>query len=373
MTPIRVPSSSGPYAIHFGPGILGRLRVFLAREKFSRAFILSSPRVWKHWGPYIARQVPHACKIVFNDAESQKRLSTVEQIARQLVRAGADRQSLLIALGGGVVGDVAGFVAATYLRGVKLIHIPTTVVAQADSSIGGKTGVDLPEGKNLIGAFYPPTQILADPETLSTLPHREYRSGLYEVIKYAIIADRDLFGYLGRHMTALLRCDSAALAHVIPRCMRIKAGLTAQDERESGVRQILNFGHTLGHAIESATHYRRFLHGEAVGCGMVAAVLLAAITKRIRPEEAAVIILLVQSVGAVPKVPTLRGNPLWKLLAADKKSRAGRVRWVLPRRIGKVEWGIELPRATVERVARDLLAIMDERNFGILGIRRHIR
>ena len=162
-----------------------------------------------------------------------------------------------------MVGDVAGFAAATYLRGVRLVHVPTTLVAQVDSAIGGKTGVNLPEGKNLVGAFYPPKLVIADPGVLRTLPHREYRSGIYEVVKYGVIADEKLFEFLERRMDAVLRRDPAALAWIIPRCVAIKARVVGADERESGLRQILNFGHTLGHALEAATKYRRFLHGEA--------------------------------------------------------------------------------------------------------------
>jgi 3-dehydroquinate synthase len=171
-------------------------------------------------------------------------------------------------VGGGVVGDVAGFAAATYLRGVRLVHIPTTVVAQVDSALGGKTGVDLPEGKNLVGAFYPPRLVIADPEMLRTLPHREYRSGLYEVVKYGVIADEKLFEFLERRMPAVLRRDGAALDWIIPRSIAIKAHVASADERESGLRQILNFGHTFGHALEAVTGYRRFLRGAdcAAGC-----------------------------------------------------------------------------------------------------------
>lgn len=366
MTTIRVPSSAQPYTVHFAPGLLNRLRSFLAREKFSRAYILSSPRVWRHWGKTLQRQFPKAHKILFDDAESAKNLRTVEKIARDLIRAGADRRSLILAVGGGVVGDVAGFVAATYLRGVRLIHIPTTLVAQVDSSIGGKTGVDLPEGKNLVGAFYPPSQVLADPETLSTLPHREYRSGIYEVIKYGVIADVHLFEYLCRNMPALLRRDPKALAYVIPRCMRIKARVVSRDEHESGLRQILNFGHTFGHALEAATRYRRFLHGEAVGCGMIVAALIGLITRRLHHVEAAAIIFRVQHVGPLPKLPALSEDKWCGFFSADKKSKAGQPRWVLPPRIGKAEWGIEVPRDTVAAAIRTLPRFMIEKNFGYL-------
>jgi 3-dehydroquinate synthase len=278
----------------------------------------------------------------------------VEEISRNLIRSGADRHAVLVAAGGGVVGDVAGFAAATYLRGVRLVHIPTTLVAQVDSSIGGKTGVNLPEGKNLVGAFYPPKLILADPDMLDTLPHREFRSGLYEVVKYGVIADAELFQFLERRMSAVLRRDSAALAWIIPRCAAIKARVVDKDEREGGLRQILNFGHTIGHALEAVTGYRRFLHGEAIGWGMIAATLVAVATGKLRDAQAIRIIRLVASVGPLPGLGKIRASQLRPILAGDKKARGGRVRWVLPRRIGKTEWGIEVPWPIVARAFAEL-------------------
>jgi len=212
----------------------------------------------------------------------------------------------------------------------------------------------LPEGKNLVGAFYPPKLVLADPETLGTLPDREYRSGLYEVIKYAVIADGELFAYLERKLPALLRRDAAALAWVIPRCVRIKGRVVEKDEREGGLREILNFGHTLGHALETITNYRRFLHGEAVGWGMIAATMLGVATRRIGDREAGRIIRLVAEVGPLPPLKGIRVEWLPAILAGDKKSREGRVRWVLPRRIGRVERGIELPWKLVAGVCAEL-------------------
>jgi 3-dehydroquinate synthase len=374
MPTIQIRSSSGPYSVDFALSAISRIgKTLAAMGRHSSVYVLSSPRVWRYWGSTLTRGIRgwrDNHRILFDDSETAKRLETVEQIARLLVRAGADRQSVIVAMGGGVVGDVAGFVAATYLRGVRLVHIPTTLVAQVDSSIGGKTGVDLPEGKNLIGAFYPPQRVIADPQTLATLPHREYRSGLYEVIKYAVIADRELFIYLARKMPALLRRDPKALAWIIPRCIGIKARIVAKDEREGGLRQVLNFGHTLGHALETITGYRRFLHGEAVACGMCAATLLALVNDKLSIKEAARIIFLIQNVGPVPKVPELDVDQLQKILAGDKKSRGGSVRWVLPRRIGKVEWGVELPWKSVTRVAKALPAMMAEENFGMFGIAR---
>ncbi|MGA8981661.1 MAG: 3-dehydroquinate synthase family protein, partial [Candidatus Acidiferrales bacterium] len=271
--------------------------------------------------------------------------------------AGADRGATIVAMGGGVVGDVAGFGAASYLRGVRLVHIPTTLVAQVDSAIGGKTGVNLPEGKNLVGAFYPPKLVIADPNFLQTLPHREYRSGLYEVIKYGAIADPELFQFLERRMLALLRRDPAALAWVIARCIRIKAHVVAKDEHETGLRHILNFGHTLGHALEAATRYRRFLHGEAVAWGMLAATVFGLATGRLGESQATRVIRLISSVGPLPSLKGIRATQLRPILAGDKKARSGRVLWVLPCHIGKVQWGVNLPWPLVQRTLAELPAI----------------
>jgi 3-dehydroquinate synthase len=339
-------------------GAIARVGALAARTGDSTGtFFLSSPRVWGLWGRKVAAGFRGRQKrgvILFDDRETAKRLGTVEEIARKLIRAGADRRATLAAVGGGVVGDVAGFVAATYLRGVRIIHVPTTLVAQVDSSIGGKTGVDLPEGKNLIGAFYPPALVVADPDVLSTLPHQQLRSGLYEVVKYGVIADRELFEFLERRMPALLRRDPKALAWVIERSIRIKARVVSKDEREGGLRQILNFGHTLGHALETATGYRRYLHGEAIGWGMIAATLLGVAMDRIRERDAGRIIQLILNVGPLPQLAGIRAGELRRIIAADKKSRGGRVNWVLPCRIGSAEWHWEVPWAVVERTFADL-------------------
>jgi 3-dehydroquinate synthase len=357
MPTIRVKSSAGDYDIVCEPRSLGRVSRLVGQLGDSTGtFIVSSPHVWQHWGRTLAKMfgAPARRPILFDDSESSKRLSAVENIARQLVRGGADRRAILVAVGGGVVGDVAGFAAATYLRGVRLVHVPTTLVALVDSAIGGKTGVDLPEGKNLVGAFYPPQLVVADPAFLTTLPHREFRSGLYEVIKYGVIADRRLFEFLERRMDAILRRDPAVLAYIIPRCAAIKARVVTKDERESGLRQILNFGHTLGHALETATNYRRFLHGEAIGWGMIGATLLAVATDRLDERSASRIIRLVLSVGPLPSLRGIRAAQLKKITASDKKARAGHVRWVLPPRIGACEWGIELPWKLASRAFAQL-------------------
>jgi 3-dehydroquinate synthase len=359
MPTIQIESSAGRYIFYCSRGGIAQASRLIKRlGDATGVFVLSSPRVWRHWGGVLARTLPGARQpILFDDKESSKRLAAVEAISRNLILAGADRHAVLVAIGGGVVGDVAGFAASSYLRGVRLVHIPTTLVAQVDSAIGGKTGVNLPEGKNLVGSFYPPKLILADPDMLDTLPHREFRSGLYEVAKYGVIADAELFRFLERRMNAVLRRDSAALGWIIPRCAAIKARVVTADEREGGLRQILNFGHTIGHALEAVTGYKRFLHGEAIGWGMIAATLMAVATGKLSDAEAIRIIRLVASIGPLPSLGKIKASELRPILAGDKKARAGRVRWVLPRRIGKTEWGIDVPWQIVSRAFAELPVI----------------
>jgi 3-dehydroquinate synthase len=364
MPAIRVHSSQGSYEVVCARDALAKSAPMIARlGDVTGTFILSSPHVWEHWGSAVTRALRPAKKnriILFEDAETEKNLPNVEAICRALIRAGADRHSVIVAVGGGVVGDVAGFVAAMYLRGVRLIQIPTTLVAQVDSSLGGKTGVNLPEGKNLVGSFHPPKLVIADPELLTTLPHREYRSGLFEVVKYGVIADEKLFEFLEKHMPPILRRDPDALAWIIPRCIAIKARVVSDDEHEGGLRQILNFGHTLGHALEAVTGYKRFAHGEAIGWGMMAATLMGLATGRVSESDAGRIIRLVASVGPLPTLRGIRASQLRPIVAGDKKAHGGRVRWVLPRRIGKTEWGIEAPWNIVAQVFAELPAIAEK-------------
>src|ERR1700736_6062771 len=336
---IRVQSAAGEYAVLCGAGILPDAADEIAKlGEFSSVHVLSSPKVWRAAGKAVKPVIPRdASKNVhlFDDAEAKKNMRTVELLCRKLTRAGADRKSLIVAVGGGVVGDVAGFVAASYLRGVALVHVPTTLVAQVDSSIGGKTGVNLPEGKNLVGAFYPPRFVLIDTDLLKTLPGRQFRSGVAEVIKYGVIADTELFAYLEQNMEKLLRKDRGALEYVIPRCVEIKADVVSRDERESGLREILNFGHTFGHALESVTKYRRYLHGEAVAWGMIAAALLGRELGITRNDDVSRMVSLIGRIGKMPGWPRVTHKILIAAMFADKKTRAGKLRFVVSPHIGE--------------------------------------
>jgi 3-dehydroquinate synthase len=335
---IRVRAAGGDYFVLCRRGLLRDASPEIeSLGKFSSVHVLSSPRVWRALGKKVNIGLSPYTDLhlhLFDDAEAAKTLKTVEAVARKLVRAGADRKSLLIAVGGGVVGDVSGFVAATYLRGVALVQVPTTVVAQVDSAVGGKTGVNLPEGKNLVGAFYPPSFVLVDPEVLSTLPPREFRGGLAEVIKYGVIADAKLFAFLEKNMPGILAREQQPLEHIIRRSIEIKAQVVSSDERESGLREILNYGHTFAHALESVTRYKKFQHGEAVAWGMMCAALLGHETIKTPPDDVARIIALVRQIGPLPKWPTAPAEKLFNLMRADKKTKFGRVRFVLSARLG---------------------------------------
>jgi 3-dehydroquinate synthase len=359
MKKIKVHSASGAYEILYGRGAAAQSPKAVARLRRQGAiFLISSPRVWKYLGARVEKifKGVHRATLLFDDREAAKNLSTVEHTCRQMVRAGADRRALMVAIGGGVVGDVAGFVAASYARGIELVHIPTTLVAQVDSAIGGKTGVNLPEGKNLVGAFYPAKLVFADPELLRTLPLREFRSGIYEIIKYGLIGDAKLFRFLEQKMEKILRRDPAALDFVIERSILQKARVVSLDERESGLREILNFGHTFAHALESVTRYRKYLHGEAVGWGMIAAAKLA-VSSGIFSEKASVrLSSLIARVGTLPPWPNASAARLIAAMQADKKTRAGRLRFVLPTKIGKVRCGVEADPQMLSEVLRECAA-----------------
>jgi 3-dehydroquinate synthase len=347
-----VKASAGAYEVVCAAGALSRLDEEIARlGKFTSVQIVSSPKVWRAVGKTVLRGLKRnkpAEVHLFDDREAKKEMRSVEHIARMLARAKADRRSLILAVGGGVVGDVAGYAAASYLRGVALVQIPTTLVAQTDSSVGGKTGVNLPEGKNLVGAFYPARLVVADPLVLKTLSEREFRGGLAEVIKYGIIADAKLFAYLEENLEQALSRNQTVLEHLITRSIEIKAWVVSKDERESGLREILNFGHTFGHALESETRYRRFQHGEAVAWGMKCAALLGHKIGFTKAADVSRILLLIERLGPLPAWPKISGASFISAMRTDKKTIGNKLRFVLSRKIGKAATYENVPLAAVK-------------------------
>ncbi len=306
----------------------------------SRVFVVTSPPIRKHWGGVLSRSFKENRRklevLELPDGEHRKTLPQLEKLASKLVKRGADRRSVILAFGGGVVGDVAGFLASIFMRGIPVVQIPTTLLAQVDSAIGGKTGVNLASGKNLVGTFHQPLAVLADPDVLATLPEREYRSGLFEAMKYGVIRNPAIFDLMESNRDALLRREGTMLETLIRECVRVKADVVSADERESGERRILNFGHTLGHALEAETGYRQFLHGEAVGWGMIAATMIGISMQMTDSETAQRIIALVFAYAPLPKVD-VSPKRIVKRLLSDKKTVDGVPHFVLPTGIGKVE------------------------------------
>jgi 3-dehydroquinate synthase len=275
--------------------------------------------------------------LFFPGGEPNKRLSQLEALAEQMIEAGGDRSSIVIAFGGGIVGDVAGFLAAVFMRGIPVIQVPTTLLAQVDAAVGGKTGVNLVSGKNLLGSFHQPLAVLIDPEVLSTLPPREYRAGLYEIIKCGVIRDPELFAVMDQCAPAVLAQEPGTLERIIAAAVRIKAEVVTADEREGDLRRILNFGHTFGHSLEAETRYERFLHGEAIAWGMQAATVLAQKTGRLpAASEAAAIQNVIAKYGPIPPLDGIQALPLAARLRSDKKTIQGKIHFVLPIRIGAV-------------------------------------
>ncbi|HEV2280401.1 MAG TPA: 3-dehydroquinate synthase [Acidobacteriaceae bacterium] len=334
---IAVKTASAEYPVHVGHGLFGDIATQIKSGKATgRAFVLTSPEIWALWGEKLLTAFPQdaAPTALFLPAgERYKRIAEVERLAMEMSEAGADRSSLLIAFGGGIVGDLGGFLAAIYMRGIDYVQVPTTFLAQVDSSVGGKTGVNLTAGKNLIGSFHHPRAVFVDIDVLQTLPERELRAGLFESIKAGIIRDALLFRFMEENAEAILKRDPEALAHVIAASIRMKGDVVGIDERESGLRMILNFGHTIGHAIEAATEYRTLLHGEAIGWGMLAAMRIALARESVGPDQAERIETTIRAYGPLPGF-TATAKKLMEAAGRDKKNRAGTRRFVLPKGIG---------------------------------------
>jgi 3-dehydroquinate synthase len=336
MPSFRVETPQHSYSAVVERGIIASAAQYLP-PKAGKIFVVSTEDVWRHQGGRLAGAlagVPHEV-LFLPGGEDQKRLAPLELLAERMVELGGDRTSVVVAYGGGIVTDMAGFLAAIFMRGIPLLQIPTTLLGQVDASIGGKTGVNLVSGKNLIGSFHQPVAVLIDPAVLDTLPEREYRAGLYEIIKAGIIRDRALFDFLAADCGAVLARQPHAVDRIIDDSVRMKAEVVSSDEREGDLRRILNLGHTFGHALEAETGYTRFLHGEAVAWGMRAAVYLAQTTGHLSAEDSVEILEMLRLYGPIPPLDGIPAGNLHARLVHDKKTVHGNVHFVLPVRIGE--------------------------------------
>ena len=342
------------YPIVLGHGVLAETGVWLKEvAPPGRCALVTNPTVGALYADTVIRSAAAAgfepVRIDVPDGEEHKNLASLARIYDGLVDAALERNSPLLALGGGVVGDLAGFAAATYLRGIPYLQLPTTLLAQVDSSVGGKTGIDHPRGKNLIGAFYQPRAVLIDLATLRTLPRRQLLAGFAEVVKYGAILDAELFAFLEQELAQVLALDSAVLQHVVRRCCELKAQVVERDERESGERAVLNFGHTIGHALESVTGYTRFLHGEAVAIGMVAEARVSAALGLCRPEVVERLRALLERAGLPVERPAdIDSEKLAGAIELDKKVRGGKVKFVALEALGRTRFVLLTNREIVE-------------------------
>lgn len=342
MKKVQIDLGQRAYQILIGPDLLAQTGVLVAGLTPGRkALVVTNPVVEQLYAGTVQDSLQRAglevTLAVLPDGEQTKTLAWAQEIYDLAFGAGLDRSCPVLALGGGVIGDLAGFVAATYMRGVPLVQIPTTLLAQVDSSVGGKVAVNHPRGKNIIGAFYQPRLVLADTATLSTLPGLEIRSGLAEVIKYGIIYDSHFFTWLEQNLDRVLNLDPAALIHVVAVSCRIKAAVVEEDEREQGRRAILNYGHTVGHAVETLTDYQKYRHGEAVAMGMAVAARLAVNLGQLDPGAAHKIEELLKRAGLPTRIPVrMESREILAAMARDKKAYHGRITFILPRSIGAV-------------------------------------
>lgn len=352
MQTLRVELGERAYPIHIGEHLLSDAGLVTPHLDLPKIAIVTNTTV----GPLYLERLSQALlakgveviSIVLDDGERYKDWATLNGIYDALLESRCERKTTIIALGGGVIGDLAGFAAATYMRGILFIQVPTTLLAQVDSSIGGKTGINHPQGKNMIGAFYQPRLVLADTAVLATLPPRELSAGLAEVIKHGLVRDEGFVAWLERNVEQLLACDPQALAHAVRCCCEIKAAVVAEDERETGVRALLNFGHTFGHAIESGLGYGNWLHGEAVAAGMVMAADLSRRMGYIEQADVDRILVLLKRAGLPVAQPGLTPERLLELMALDKKTEGGQLRFVLLDRIGSASVRGKVPAALLQ-------------------------
>ena len=329
------------YPIHIGTDLIDQPALFSACEKATSIYIVTNTTVEPLYAERLTKTLEKLGKpvrrIVLPDGESYKDWKNLQLIFDALLTHGADRQTMLVALGGGVIGDMTGFAAASFMRGIRFIQVPTTLLAQVDSSVGGKTGINHPLGKNMIGAFHQPEAVIADLNTLKTLPPRELSAGLAEVIKHGAIADAQFLDWIEANSKALLACDTEAMAHAVLRSCEIKSAVVSADEREGGIRATLNFGHTFGHAIEAGMGYGEWLHGEAVGCGMVLGADLSCRLGHITQVEVDRLTKIIQSMSLPIKPPKFGAERYMELMQVDKKTEGRTIRYVLLEKIGKAQ------------------------------------
>jgi 3-dehydroquinate synthase len=354
MLTLQVPLGSRSYPIYIGAGVLARAELIADRLPQKRVAIITNSTVAPLYLASLRRSLEGrgigVVPITLPDGEAHKSWDTLNQLLDTLVEQRCERNTALIALGGGVIGDIAGFAAAIYQRGVPYIQVPTTLLAQVDSAVGGKTAINHPGGKNMIGAFYQPLAVVSDTDTLATLPPRELAAGLAEVIKYGLIRDAAFFDWLEANMGRLVRREPEVLAYAIERSCANKSEVVALDERETGPRALLNFGHTFGHAIESGTGYGTWLHGEAVGTGMLLAARLSQRLGLLAAEDVKRLAAVLRAAGVPLKPPALGTERFLELMGHDKKVEGGRIRFVLLKRIGEAFVSAEVPRATLTEV-----------------------
>ncbi|MBQ7454085.1 MAG: 3-dehydroquinate synthase [Selenomonadaceae bacterium] len=355
MEKVSVDLGAASYDIIISENILRGVGYFIVVKKFTgKALIITQEKIFDMHGKALtdgldAHGIAYEV-VTVPDSETAKNLQEAEKIFTRAIEFGMDRKSVVIALGGGVVGDLGGFVAATFMRGVPLIQIPTTLLSQVDSSVGGKTAVNHTLGKNLIGAFHQPCAVFIDLNCLTTLPEREIKSGLGEVVKYGVISDEKFFAYLERNADKILQRDLETLTHVVKRSCELKAEVVSEDEHEAGLRRILNFGHTMAHAIEEETHYEKFRHGEAVAIGMVGAARISRELGKTTAENVTRLENLLQRFGMVTTCAGLDADELYRVTFRDKKAVGGVVNWVLMKNFGDVEISSDVDAAVVKKI-----------------------
>ncbi|QWD25166.1 3-dehydroquinate synthase [Polynucleobacter paneuropaeus] len=356
MKTLKVDLGQRSYPIFIGSDLIDRPELFDACSKASSIYIVTNTTVAPLYAERLSKTLASFGKsvrtIALPDGESFKDWKNLQTIFDELLKHGADRQTVLIALGGGVIGDMTGFAAASFMRGIRFIQVPTTLLSQVDSSVGGKTGINHPLGKNMIGAFHQPIAVIADLSTLKTLPPRELSAGLAEVIKHGAIADANFLNWIEANTSALLACDIEAMSHAVLRSCEIKSAVVSADEREGGVRATLNFGHTFGHAIEAGMGYGEWLHGEAVGCGMVMGAKLSCLLKKITQADADRLTRIIHSMHLPTTAPNFGAERYIELMQVDKKAEGGQIRYVLLEQIGKAY----IATAPHEAVVQTLLA-----------------